>query len=211
MEKSELILAYTKHILEEGKKPLNVYKFCQSLEIEESQFYQFFGSFEAIEKSVFKHFFDETMKVLKSNEGYDEFSSKDKLLSFYYTYTENLTANRSLILYLLDHKNPIKGLSNIHSIKSDFSEFVNTLNLDSIEIPIDKLKEFQGRGISEVVWGQFLSIIKYWLKDESPAFEKTDAFIEKSTTVGFEILNLTQLESVIDFGKFLLKDTFKMN
>jgi len=211
MEKSELILAYTKHILEEGKKPLNVYKFCQSLEIEESQFYQFFGSFEAIEKSVFKHFFDETMKVLKSSEGYDEFSSKDKLLSFYYTYIENLTANRSLILYLLDHKNPIKGLSNIHSIKSDFSEFVNTLNLDSIEIPIDKLKEFQGRGISEVVWGQFLSIIKYWLKDESPAFEKTDAFIEKSTTVGFEILNLTQLESVIDFGKFLLKDTFKMN
>ena len=151
------------------------------------------------------------MKVLKSSEGYDEFSSKDKLLSFYYTYIENLTANRSLILYLLDHKNPIKGLSNIHSIKSDFSEFVNTLNLDSIEIPIDKLKEFQGRGISEVVWGQFLSIIKYWLKDESPAFEKTDAFIEKSTTVGFEILNLTQLESVIDFGKFLLKDTFKMN
>ncbi len=211
MEKSELILAYTKHILEEGKKPLNVYKFCQSLEIEESQFYQFFGSFEAIEKSVFKHFFDETMKVLKSSEGYDEFSSKDKLLSFYYTYIENLTANRSLILYLLDHKNPIKGLSNVHSIKSDFSEFVNTLNLDSIEIPIDKLKEFQGRGISEVVWGQFLSIIKYWLKDESPAFEKTDAFIEKSTTVGFEILNLTQLESVIDFGKFLLKDTFKMN
>lgn len=211
MEKTELILAYTKHILEEGKKPLNVYKFCQSLEIEESQFYQFFGSFEAIEKSVFKHFFDETMKVLKSSEGYDEFSSKDKLLSFYYTYIENLTANRSLILYLLDHKNPIKGLSNIHSIKSDFSEFVNTLNLDSIEIPIDKLKEFEGRGISEVVWGQFLSIIKYWLKDESPAFEKTDAFIEKSTTVGFEILNLTQLESVIDFGKFLLKDTFKMN
>ena len=56
-----------------------------------------------------------------------------------------------------------------------------------------------------------MGIIKFWLKDESPSFEKTDAFIEKSTAAGFEVLNLTQIESVIDFGKFLFKDTFKMN
>lgn len=211
MEKSDLVLAYTNHLLEEGEKPLNIYKFCKSVNIEESEFYQFFGSFEAIEKSIFKHFFDETTKVLHANEGYDEFSPKDKLLSFYFTYIENLTANRSLVLYLLDNKNPIKGLANIHSIKSDFTSFIEGLDLNLPEVPIDQLKQFQGKGISEVMWGQFLTIVKYWLKDGSPAFEKTDAFIDKSTSVGFDLMNFSQLESVIDFGKFLLKDTFKMN
>lgn len=211
MEKSDLVEAYTNHLLTEGKRPLNVYKFCQFIKIEESKFYQFFGSFESIEKFVFTHFFEETIKVLKANKEYESFSEKDKLLSLYYTYIENLTANRSLALYLLDIKNPIKGLSNIHGVKSHFKSFVESLDLKQPEIPVDQLREFQEKGISEVLWGQFLTIIKYWMKDESPSFEKTDAFIEKSTSVGFELFNFSQLESVIDFGKFIFKDAFKMN
>lgn len=211
MEKVDLITAYTNSLLEEGKRPINVYKFCQSIKIEESEFYQFFGSFEAVEKSVFSHFFEETLKVLKANKEYDSFSSKDKILSLYFTYVENLTANRSLVLYLLDHKNPIKGLSNIYGVKSHFKTFIEELDLKQPEIPIDQLKEFQEKGMNEILWGQFLTIVKYWMKDDSPSFEKTDVFIEKSTSVGFELFNFSQLESVIDFGKFILKDTFKMN
>ncbi|MBI34404.1 MAG: heat-shock protein [Flavobacteriales bacterium] len=211
MEKSDLVLAYTNHLLTEGKRPLNVYKFCQDIKIEESEFYTFFGSFEAIEKHVFQHLFDETQKVLKKNKGYKKYSSKEKLLSFYYTFIENLTANRSLVTFLLSNKNPIKSFSNIYPIKKDFNEFVKSLDMNTNGMALDKLKEFQEKGLTEIVWNQFLSIIKYWLKDDSPSFEKTDAFIEKSTAAGFEVLNLTQIESVIDFGKFLFKDTFKMN
>ncbi len=211
MEKSDLVEAYTNYILEEGKRPLNVFKFCKSLKIEENDFYQIFGSFDAIEKYIFNHFFDETIKVLHKNKEFKDFSSKDKLLSFYYTIIENFTANRSIVLYLLDNKNPLKGLAKIHSIKSDFIKFIDDLDLEQIDIPLDQLKQFQEKGRGEMIWGQFLTIIKYWMKDDSVAFEKTDVFIEKSTTVGFELLNLTQLESVVDFGKFLFKDAFKMN
>ena len=211
MEKSDLVKAYTNFLLLEGKRPLNVYKFCQDIKIEEAEFYVFFGSFEAIEKHVFQHLFDKTQKVLKKNKEFKKFSSKEKLLSFYYTYIENLTANRSLVSFLLRDKNPIKSFSNIYPIKKDFNAFVKSLYLTADEGAIEKLKEFQEKGITEIVWNQFLGIIKYWLKDESPSFEKTDAFIEKSTAAGFELLNLTQIESVIDFGKFLFKDTFKMN
>lgn len=211
MEKSDLVKAYTNFLLLEGKRPLNVYKFCQDIKIEEAEFYVFFGSFEAIEKHVFQHLFDETQKVLKKNKEFKKYSSKEKLLSFYYTYIENLTANRSLVTFLLSDKNPIKSFSNIYPIKKDFKDFVNSLYLNAKEPPIEKLKEFQEKSLTEIVWNQFLGIIKFWLKDESPSFEKTDAFIEKSTAAGFEVLNLTQIESVIDFGKFLFKDTFKMN
>ena len=133
------------------------------------------------------HFFDETIKVLHNNKEFTDFSSKDKLLSFYYTIIENFTANRSTVLYLLDNKNPLKGLAKIHSIKSDFIKFIDNLDLEQMDIPLDQLKELQEKGRGEMIWGQFLTIIKYWIKDDSVAFEKTDVFIKKSTTVGFEL------------------------
>jgi hypothetical protein len=48
--------------------------------------------------------------------------------------------------------------------------------------------------------------IKFWLDDSSAAFEKTDLYIEKSVNASFDLLNTIPLESVLDFGKFLVKE-----
>lgn len=210
MEKSEIISLYTDYLLEEGKAPINVFKFCKSIEIEEIEFYKYFTSFEAIDKEVFIHFFHETIKILEKSEDFSEYTSKDKLLSFYYTYFENLTANRSLILLLLSDKNPMVGLQRLSGLKKLFSEFVESLNIELTQIPVSGIADLQNKGIKETIWGQFLTILKYWLHDDSPSFEKTDIFIEKSTSLGFELLNNSQLESIIDLGKFILKDKLKL-
>ena len=51
--------------------------------------------------------------------------------------------------------------------------------------------------------------LKFWLDDESIGFEKTDLFIEKSIRATFDLIDITPLESVIDFGKFLIKEKLK--
>ncbi len=210
MEKSEIITLYTDYLLEEGKAPINVYKFCKSIEIEESEFYKHFASFEAIDKEVFVHFYHETIRVLENSEDFSSFEPKDKLLSFYYTYFENLTANRSLIIQLLNDKNPMVCLQRLSGLKKLFVSFVDSLNISATQLPISGIADLQTKGIQETIWGQFLTIIKYWMKDESASFEKTDVFIEKSTSLGFELLNNSHLESIIDFGKFILKDKLKI-
>ncbi|MNE93588.1 hypothetical protein D3C87_1812930 [compost metagenome] len=48
--------------------------------------------------------------------------------------------------------------------------------------------------------------LKFWLEDASPAFEKTDIFIEKSVKATFELMNITPIDSLIDFGKFIFKE-----
>jgi hypothetical protein len=48
--------------------------------------------------------------------------------------------------------------------------------------------------------------IKFWVDDVSPAFEKTDIFIEKSVNASFELMNVAPLNHLIDFGKFLFKE-----
>jgi hypothetical protein len=46
----------------------------------------------------------------------------------------------------------------------------------------------------------------YVLKDDSKDFEKTDAAIEKSVQLSFELIGKGVLDVAIDFGKFLFQN-----
>ncbi len=59
---------------------------------------------------------------------------------------------------------------------------------------------------SEGAWIQTLFLLKYWMDDNSPKFERTDIVIEKSVRAIFDVFDTTPLESVIDFGKYLWKE-----
>ena len=69
LNKEILIALYMDTVLERNEVPKSVYSFAKMNHFEESQFYRFFGSFEALEAAVYEMFFDKTMKTLeKSNE-----------------------------------------------------------------------------------------------------------------------------------------------
>ena len=52
----------------------------------------------------------------------------------------------------------------------------------------------------------FNSLMKFWISDTSKGFEKTDALIEKSVNVVFEVFDNTRLDTILDLGKFLWKE-----
>jgi hypothetical protein len=51
----------------------------------------------------------------------------------------------------------------------------------------------------------FTYLFRVWLKDDSEGFSTTDAAIEKSVNLSFDMLGVSPLDSLIDFGKFALK------
>ena len=58
----------------------------------------------------------------------------------------------------------------------------------------------------EALWIQVLFVLKYWLDDNSPRFEKTDAAIEKSVNLAFDLMGKSALDSFLDFAKFLYQN-----
>ena len=56
----------------------------------------------------------------------------------------------------------------------------------------------------EGLFTQFMTIYKFWLRDTSSDFEKTDAFIEKSVKLAIDLTNVPALDSIMDYGKFVL-------
>ena len=214
MEKDKLrhfFETYTDYVLTHQKQPSSVYIFCKEVGEEEQEFYKYFASFSALEESVFSTLFEETLTMLHNSDGYSELDNKTKLLSFYFTFFELLTANRSLIVYLLkNEKHDLKQLSKLKELRKLFQTFIQSMGLNVVDIPKEKIQKIQGKAIDELVWGQFLLTLKFWMEDTSPSFEKTDLFIEKSVHASFDLMDLTPLKNIIDFGKFLWKEKMKM-
>lgn len=207
----QLLSDYGNHLLTHGEKPKNIFLFAQEHQFEEKDFYQFFSSFEQLEKEILKHFFEKSLELASNIDDFEELSPKEKLLNLYYIFFENLTMNRSLVKIILDKKN-ISTLHKVHELKLVHQKFINTLNFNELEI-LEKAKEsiknFNEKSREEALWLHFLSILEFWQKDTSPNFEKTDLFIEKTIDTGFEFINNEPLKKILDLGKFLWKEKFQ--
>jgi hypothetical protein len=208
----EITSYYMNHMLENGTKPVSVYAFAKDNNFEESLFYEYFGSFEAIEKSIFKTFYDTTQDILEKSEDYQKFDARNKLLSFYFTFFENLSANRSFLLVLLGNdKEQLKKLKVLSALKNSFTNFISSLEIETIDFKQKNITQIQQKSIKESAWIQFLITLKFWLNDTSASFEKTDIFIEKSVNTSFDIMDTAPIKSLIDFGKFLYKEKINLN
>ena len=209
---SEKILSdYGNYLLTHGERSKNIFVFAQENHFDEKEFYQFFSSFEHLEKEILKHFFQKSLELSLEIEGYEDMSAKERLLNLYFIFFENLTMNRSLVLMILGKKN-LSTLQKLHELKSEHQKFIKTLDFNDLEIlekAKDSIKNFNEKSREEALWLHFLSIIEFWQKDESPSFEKTDLFIEKTIDTGFEFLNNEPLKKIIDLGKFLWKEKFQ--
>ncbi|MGO4772241.1 TetR family transcriptional regulator C-terminal domain-containing protein [Flavobacterium sp. W22_SRS_FK3] len=205
--KEDIVSMYMNEILEKGQKPKSVYHFTKENNFSETEFYAFFGTLEGLEKEIFRLFFVNTVDLLNKNTDYLEYDMKNKMLSFYFTFFEIVTANRSYVLQSLKlERNPLKNLVQLTSLRNSFKEYVSEILTDDYRLQQEKLQNFQEKAIQESAWVQLMMTIKFWMDDESAAFEKTDIFIEKSVNASFELMNVAPMNHLIDLGKFLFKE-----
>lgn len=198
---------YMDYTLEHNEKPKSVYQFTKMNDFTESEFYSFFGNLESIEKEIYNMFFEKTLELLNKDAQYESYDMKSKLLSFYFTFFELLTANRSYVSMSLNaNRNQLKNVLQLSDLRKNFKKFIGEITTDEFKIQYEKIQDFQEKALQESAWIQFVFTLKFWLEDGSPAFEKTDIFIEKSVKLSFELMNIAPINSLIDFGKFLFKE-----
>ncbi|TDD97337.1 TetR family transcriptional regulator C-terminal domain-containing protein [Flavobacterium cellulosilyticum] len=210
LTKDTIVSMYMNYRLENNEKPKSVYQFAKTNDFDETEFYTFFGNLESIEKEIFKMFFDKTIELIHKDSNYENYDMKSKLLSFYFTFFEMLSANRSyVVLSLKEHQNQLKNIMLLSSFRSGFKSYIAEIFSETIKTENEKLQNIQKNTIQETAWIQLLLTLKFWLEDASASFEKTDIFIEKSVKLSFELMNTAPLDSLIDFGKFLFKEKIK--
>jgi hypothetical protein len=209
--KQKIYDAYSTQVLEHEKEPKSVYLFCKKNKIEETDFYKSFASLEDIKESIFSKFFDNAYMLISKEKGFDAQVPKEKLLSFYFTFFEVLLINRSYVLFILSNSGEkMQKLSSLRRLRNSFKQFASGLIEQGNTSKQSILTKHPELIFSEGAWLQLLFLLKFWMEDSSPSFEKTDMAIEKSVQTVFELFDNTPLDSVIDFGKFLWNEKFKI-
>ena len=205
--KDKIVSFYMDYVLENSEKPKSVYNFAKLNNFSETEFYSFFGTIHSIEKEIFKMFLDKTVELLQKNPDYVDYDMKSKMLSFYFTFFEILTANRSYVVMILkDNNDQLKKMAQLSSLRNSFKHYLADIITDDFRTQQERLQNFQEKTFQETSWIQLLLTLKFWLDDSSPSFEKTDIYIEKSVKATFELMNIAPIDSLIDFGKFIFKE-----
>lgn len=206
MHAHDIINAYRQHVLEEGHAPASVFKFAQQLDISEADFYQHFASFEELERQYWKHLVDRTKEKVAAQEVYQGYSTREKLLHFYFTLFEDLMGERSYMLVLLPHDMSLENLGKGRAMAKAIRPYLEHL--------IDEGRtegEVENRPVISDRYAQMLSLqwpwlVGFWLRDTSKGFEKTDTAIEKAVHVAFDLMGRNAIDSLFDFGKFMYQN-----
>jgi len=209
LDENQIITLYMDYVLEHNKAPENVYLFCKEHAIEESEFYTFFGSLDAIRQEIWVKFFENAVTTINLEEAYVGYSEKNKMLTLYFTLFEIFTLNRSYIVYSLkENKEGLKNLQALKTFRKQFKDFVGSIMKNDTDEKENKIKKVVKPVFTEGAWIQFLFILKFWLDDTSKGFEKTDILIEKSVNTSADLMDTKPLESLLDLGKFIWKEKF---
>jgi AcrR family transcriptional regulator len=199
--------AYQEYLLENGEKPNSVYAFAKKAKLKETEFYEEYNSFTAVEAAIWKRYFDETIEKLQQDTTYQNYGAREKLLAFYYTWVEVLKENRSYILVALPQNVKLisENLKQLQALRQSFSCYVKGLIYEGVEKQEVKQRPFFTEQYYRFFWLQLLFVLRFWLQDESKGFEKTDTAIEKAVNLSFEMIGNTTLDTAVDFIKFLIK------
>ncbi len=202
--------AYIEYLLNHGKQPNSIYKFCFDLKLKEEDFYNHFGSFESIEKHIWKGFMDQVTSSLTADKTFDDFSAREKILAFYFTLAEVLKSNRSFaLLQLMGHRKPEFVPIFLKEFKVAFEIFVSSILSDGKSKGEVAARPYLDKRYPQLFWVHLGFLLLYWKDDESPGFEQTDAFIEKSVNLAFDLIGKGAFDSAIDFVKFLYQSKVK--
>lgn len=211
-EKSDLrqriIAHYQEHLLLNGEPPASVYAFCKELEIKESEFYQYFASFTQISAAFWSSLFEENIERLENSPEYTEFTVREKLLSFYYSFFEALKDHRSYALKTLNTQmfSIKREIGEMDQLKKKFKIWIKTLMAEGRQRDEVADRSRLSDQYDSMFWYQFLFLLDFWRKDGSTGFERTDEAIEKTVNLSFDLIEKNALDSAFDFGKFIFQN-----
>lgn len=203
--RQRIVEAVTQHLSEQGRPPASVQELCQQLGIGEDEFYSLFPSLEAAESVFWTNLLERVITAVEAGEEWSEFNARQRLLAFFFAFSEESLAHRSLFLAHLDEL----GLAwTKPDFLRGFEQRFRTFGEDIVARGVATGEFAERRHCAPFYPGgfyfQFRSIIAFHLRDESEHFERTDAFIEKTSTLAFEMLRPQALDAAFDLARFLI-------
>ena len=204
-DENAILEAYLDTLLTEGKEPASVYAFCKSLDISEAVFYERFPSFDGVEARLWEKLFEQALESLEADEDYANLSGRQKMLALFYAIFEQMPARRSYLLMRFPGFGKCEGMGRLEAFKKRFESHTGEILEEAAGNGEIVRRGRLNEGYPYLFYMSFLFILDYHLKDASQGFERTDALVEKSVNLLFDMLEQQVVESAFDIARFLMQ------
>jgi len=143
----QIISFYMDDVLSEESLAQSVYAFAKRHNFEESLFYQFFNGFDHLQEEIFAAFGHNTISMIQQSDDYAQYETQQKLLSFYFTFFELLTANRSYVMAQLSgNKDKLSVLKCLGALRRVFVKYIEQLGVVHVDFKSDQLNKLRDKG-----------------------------------------------------------------
>lgn len=206
--KTKLIQKYIIQTLEHNQTPQSVYLFAKAIKIKEEEFYNHYSGLEALEMDIYKIWFDDAYAQCAQSEPWSSYTSREKILGVFFTFIEVLKSNRSFVKFMKerDFKALPQWPAYLNTLRQAFTECMKPILAEGMTNQEIATRKFLDDKYADGLWINFLFVIKFWIDDTSNGFENTDAAIEKSVNLAFDLMGKSALDAALDFGKFLFQN-----
>ncbi|RFZ90327.1 TetR/AcrR family transcriptional regulator [Mucilaginibacter conchicola] len=198
--------AYIDYVLTEGQQPNSVYVFAKKNKMAEDEFYRFFGSFDAVEQSVWTGLMERALTEIRAQEIWPQYTAREKALSFFYSFFELLKGSRSFAVYSIKKHRSLGTPKVLEPAKDIFEDFATNILNEGLETAELSDRKFFSKRYKDALWIQFGFVLNFWINDDSAGFEKTDEAIEKGINVTFDLFQRSPIDNLFEYGKFLAKN-----
>lgn len=208
--REKIVVAYKKSMLSSGNPPVSVYSFCMENGLKEEDFYSNFGSFQGLERTIWKDLMDATISRLTRDKAFRGFSAREKVLALFYTLMEELVKDRSYTVFQLKTLSKLDIVpAFLRDLRESYMGFMSSIISEGQESGEIAKRPYLDNRYPQLFWVYLLQFLQYWKDDDSLTFEKTDAYVEKSVRLGFDLIGRGALDSAVDFARFMLQSRFK--
>ncbi|MCU0448445.1 MAG: TetR family transcriptional regulator C-terminal domain-containing protein [Bernardetiaceae bacterium] len=201
---TQLQQQYIDYLLTHRRRPASVYAFAKTAGLDERAFYEECSSFAQLEAQIWADALGQTLGRITQDEVYNNYTAREKVLTLYYALLEQLKAVRSFAVFTLDREPPLFGGELLKPFRAKFDEHIKSVINDGVYSGEVNDRPFLTDRYADLIWWQVLFLLRFWAKDTSPDFERTDAAVEKAVNLSFDLLGRNLLDSAFDFGKFVL-------
>ena len=194
---------YRIHVLENGSPPPSVFSFCRALGIGEEEFFEAFPTLEVFESEIWAERVRHVRGILESDEEYPAYPPRQKALAFFYTFLESMRGQRSWFLAWFPRDFPARDPGTLSRFREAFLEWARPVAAEEVGGGGMAGRLRADKGVARLLYAHFRAILKFHLEDDSDRFERTDAFVEKSVRLFFDLADTRVPESAADLFRFL--------
>jgi AcrR family transcriptional regulator len=201
--KEKILTGFRDYIGRHGHPPTSVAALCEPLGVGERDFYNEFGSLEALEAAFWEDLFAKTLAAVESGAEWEGFGARQRLLAFLYAFLEKSLDVRTVLIFRFRGLSPMCDPEWLSGMERRFKEWATGLVATGVSGG-----EIAERGrlaalYPAVLYRLLRAVIEFNVKDASPRYERSDAFVEKSVNLAFDLMRTQAIDSAFDLLRFL--------